>query len=791
LNKNNLRKSRSMFKKTIIGFFLAVLGIQSQAQQDLTIYNMDFIPQSTKVNPATRPISKFFISLPLPSVYFSAGNNGFNFKNLLTKDQNDSLNINFDGFLGQLADLNRIHATTNVDLLSFGFRIKEKNYFTFNASTYADVRFSYPKDLLVLIHEGNGKSFLEKPANLSGAGLDAILYHEFGLGYSRQLLDDKLTVGGKLKILKGVANVWTKTSNLTLETDANNFFLTSSGELNLLSSGIEGIDNEEASDILLKRKNNGVAIDLGGRYKITDKIEASASVIDLGFINWKHNPYNYKMDKSSFTFDGINIKDFLNNDSTFNIDSNAVDNYFKELGDSIETTFNVQELRESYKRMLYTKFYLGGTYNIDERQSAGVLLYSEVFKKKLRAAVSLQYQIKLGKWLSASANYSIYNRSASNLGFGLALNGGPIQLYVASDNLLALNVNQYDLDGGESKIIIPRSAKNVHARFGMNILIGKKHKDTDEDGIVDRKDDCPEVKGLATFNGCPDTDGDQIIDKLDSCATVAGIKKFNGCPDTDEDGIMDKMDSCPTEKGPEATKGCPDSDQDGVKDTEDACPEKAGPTDKNGCPDTDNDGLHDNEDNCLDESGPTENEGCPWPDTDGDSVLDKDDKCPSAKGPADNNGCPFDDLDGDGVSDKDDRCPNTAGPKENNGCPEIKKEEQAVLNTAFDNLEFQSGKNIIKASSYKSLEELAALLVKKPAWKLLVEGHTDSQGAAKTNLALSKKRAEAVKKFLTDRDVGEERIVTKGYGETRAVATNDTAAGRQKNRRVEMTVVFN
>ena len=80
------------------------------------------------------------------------------------------------------------------------------------------------------------------------------------------------------------------------------------------------------------------------------------------------------------------------------------------------------------------------------------------------------------------------------------------------------------------------------------------------------------------------------------------------------------------------------------------------------------------------------------------------------------------DFDNDGVPDTKDRCPRVKGIKANNGCPEIKKEEQEVINTAFDNLEFISGKAIIKDESKASIKALADLLIKKPTWKLRIAG---------------------------------------------------------------------
>lgn len=115
-------------------------------------------------------------------------------------------------------------------------------------------------------------------------------------------------------------------------------------------------------------------------------------------------------------------------------------------------------------------------------------------------------------------------------------------------------------------------------------------KDTDGDGIVDSKDKCPTVAGVARYDGCPvpDTDGDGINDENDKCPTVFGFAKYNGCPipDTDGDGINDENDKCPTVPGVARYQGCPipDTDGDGVNDEEDRCPKVPGVRENYGCP---------------------------------------------------------------------------------------------------------------------------------------------------------------------------------------------------------------
>ncbi|MCX6232827.1 MAG: OmpA family protein [Bacteroidetes bacterium] len=85
--------------------------------------------------------------------------------------------------------------------------------------------------------------------------------------------------------------------------------------------------------------------------------------------------------------------------------------------------------------------------------------------------------------------------------------------------------------------------------------------------------------------GCPiDSDGDGIPDFQDKCPNVKGLAAFQGCPDTDGDGIQDSEDRCPNEKGDKALKGCPDRDKDGVADIDDRCPDVPGIKENKGCP---------------------------------------------------------------------------------------------------------------------------------------------------------------------------------------------------------------
>ncbi len=345
------------------------------------------------------------------------------------------------------------------------------------------------------------------------------------------------------------------------------------------------------------------------------------------------------------------------------------------------------------------------------------------------------------------------------------------------------------LNDGEPREMVAETA--AVKGIGLQVLA-----DTDEDGIPNIEDNCPDRKGIKLYKGCPgDQDKDGILDDEDKCPNLKGLQKHNGCPeDTDGDGVYDEFDRCPELEGTEELNGCPagvDTDGDGVEDGMDKCPELAGTADNDGCPaDADGDGVADAEDKCPDLAGTAADNGCPA-DKDKDGVYDKDDKCPGLAGIPANNGCPSD-KDGDGIYDKDDKCPGMKGDKANGGCPEIKleKEERELLEFAVQNVEFKTGSADLTAESQNILDKIHSILEKYPTYKLSISGHTDNQGSAELNKKISKDRAGSCHDYLVNKGIESSRIFYYGFGQEKPIDSNETADGRQKNRRVEFELKY-
>ncbi|HEX4957443.1 MAG TPA: OmpA family protein [Lacibacter sp.] len=297
---------------------------------------------------------------------------------------------------------------------------------------------------------------------------------------------------------------------------------------------------------------------------------------------------------------------------------------------------------------------------------------------------------------------------------------------------------------------------------GVSFNFGKK-KDSDKDGVADRIDKCANTPAMVVVDkkGCPvDTDADGLADYLDSCPDIAGM--LNGCPDQDGDGIVDKEDRCPEVAGTKLMKGCADTDGDGVADVDDKCAgtKKGYSVDASGC--------------SLD--------------NDKDGVVNEEDRCPDAAGTIGLKGCP--DTDGDGVADIEDLCLTVKGTKSNSGCPEITKEVETKITNIAGKIFFETNSDILKVASLSELDELVLILNQYPYAKLSIGGHTDSQGSDAFNMLLSQKRSGAVTKYLISKGIAQERLTGTGYGESVPVADNTTAAGRAKNRRVELKTSY-
>lgn len=831
----------------VILFFSICFSFSLSAQNYLGVQSSNYAGvMGTDIQPASFVDSRFVFDLNLVSFNFNLYNNAmaFDTKDMpkwWTKSFLDTAIYNswaspdstfMDRYVIRNYDANStkllgIYNNTQVDVLNFMFHIKPTIAVGFSAKmrSITNIDNIDPK-LAVLAENALDYSALWKiKLNEELLSVNHLTWLEYGINYAQVLKDDGehfMKVGGRAKYLSGLAAGYLWTDNFQYKLSNADTSMTLQGDFDYGYSGnIDGYANGSASGMPKQASKFGLGLDLGFVYEWRPdwkeykydmdgetnlwrrdqekyKIRAGVSIVDIGGMKFQKgglsrdfsvnsnslfNLHVFDQDTSLADMDGT-IDSLITDSPDWTSSQNPASTFFMKTPTALSLQFDYH---------IWKWFYVNttGMVNLLSKKSGNHVHVANQWS----ITPSFDYA-----WFGLHVPVSI--NSYSGFKAGVATRLGPLTLgmtdfktlfatgqvrgaeFFAGLRVPVLYTHPSDVDGDKV------SDKVDECEVVPGVWAFKGCPDTDGDGIKDLEDLCPQEAGLAEFKGCPDKDGDKIPDKDDLCPDLAGDAKFKGCPDRDNDSIVDPKDDCPDTPGIAAFNGCPDTDGDGIKDDEDACPDVAGPLVNQGCPDTDNDGIFDFLDGCPETYGPKENKGCPWPDTDNDGLLDKDDDCPYLAGPIKNKGCPYQDTDNDGVLDKDDDCPNTAGPASNKGCPVIEKEVEEILKTAFDNLEFETGKDIIKQASLPSLTELAEVLKKKSAWGLQISGHTDNVGDDQKNLILSKKRAEAVKAFMVSQGIDTSRLSTLYFGETQPIATNDTPEGRQKNRRVEMKIIF-
>lgn len=680
-------------------------------------------------------------------------------------------------------------------MFSFGKKNKNAIALTYHLNSLTNID-DFDEELARLAYYGLGNKAVPlfdtryKDDNVT---LKSMVWADYGITYSRVVMDNGphfLKVGATLKLIQGLGAAYLYAEDaeyLFPSGDTLTVFQTEAGYGTSDNLLVDNIDDPlqfardqfnfnqarptVAGDVAVvyewRPKKDKWKYDMDGETGLYRKdknlytIQAGFSATDLGRVSFKraNTSRDFKADIQNWYIKGVTFPDGI-----------------KSFNDTINSRFLVTGSNENFKLWLPMRFNFWLDYNIIDNFGISAMANlapnwgsrKTVMHHITTFSITPHYD---HAWFGAALPFSYDVLGNANLGLTLRL--GPV--IIGTQDFLGFwaKKNTYNAD--------------IHVAVKIPIPYGKP-RDKDKDGVSNKKDKCKKDQGWWETRGCPDLDKDGTIDKSDSCVDVPGPKELNGCPDTDGDGILDKNDSCVTDKGPAELNGCPDTDGDKVIDKMDSCVTVPGLAEFNGCPDRDADGTPDKDDACPDVPGDKAHKGCP--DTDGDGLYDNEDSCVQVKGPIENIGCPYPDTDGDGVLDKDDACPKVFGAADNRGCPKLEKKELETVKYAFDNLEFETGKDIIRKKSYPSLNGLADLLVKKANYGLKIEGHTDDVGSDENNLILSQKRADAVKKYLVGKGVGADKLQTMGYGESKPIADNKTNEGRQKNRRVEMNITF-
>lgn len=438
-----MKKTHILLAIILFSFRLA----EAQYAYQQTLYNN--VPQAKYTNTGIMPEFKGYFSIPLLSGWgLTASNSGFSFNDLF-KDGN----LSTESFLNTIKDKNLFKIGNSLDVIAFGFKVG-KNFISFNVSPKTDINLGYNKSVFDFILNGNA-SYIGKSISLDGFSLDASAYIETGLGYTREI-NEKLSVGGRLKLLSGLGNLNADFNGVSLFTDSNDYSLTATSNFSVNAYGTFFGDNEIAESLgnpsYFNSKNLGLGIDIGASYQFSEKLNFFGNIVDLGYLNWSEYGETLYNDGVPFKFEGLPADELIGSDNNSDL--------VGDLLDTLNSTFNLKRSQLSYRTALKTKLYAGASYNLTDFITFQSMLHGRIYNKRLYPMYMFSGGINLKKWLTAKLTYSGTNKTYDNVGAGLVLNAGAFQLYAMLDNIYGLSQIDY--------------TRNLAGSFGFNIVFHEK-----------------------------------------------------------------------------------------------------------------------------------------------------------------------------------------------------------------------------------------------------------------------------------------------------------------------------
>jgi hypothetical protein len=426
------------------------------SQQNQQLFLMHYLPESNFLNPAVQTECKWFIGLPfISSIHFNYANSALSYRNLFAKGSDGAYHPKIDRVVGHLGKRSFIGAEFHTTLLAIGYR-KDYKYFSFSIIEKINAPATIPREPILLAWKGNSQ-FEGEYARFKGSAAYLTYYREYAFGYSTLNRNGDF-VGVKAKLLFGKLNLSTPSSKISLYTDENTFDLTLSGNARANMSApiiitqngdrINGYEIDKSmsvQQILLNRKNWGLAFDLGIVHDYNDKITLSASILDLGFIRWRSNMRNIKV-TGNFKYQGIPFNSINTN------------NFFENIEETYRDSVDYEISHNPYFTLLPVKLYAGGNYKLSEKMTANLILSGVLYKSKLLTAATIGLDYNPFRNFHIVGSYSLMYRSFKIVGLGFSMGKGPLQFYAVTDNVCGF--------------IWPLSAKNINLRFGLNINLG-------------------------------------------------------------------------------------------------------------------------------------------------------------------------------------------------------------------------------------------------------------------------------------------------------------------------------
>lgn len=444
---------------TILLFFVLIGNVK--AQDYLSFYNLgDYVIQTQNLSPIYLPKYKVNFGTPL--------NVGFNLSSEikisdLLVESGNNLKIDFNNLNAAAADANAVATDVVANIFMLGFKTK-KGSITLFANAKSNLVWQFSKNFTNVAANGFGESFA-----LTAEKIGFTSYSEIGIGITRTFLDDKLSVGLRLKSLSGIAHSSLEDrAQFSLDVNPTNFLWTvNTANATLNTSGVSDTEN-----IAFFGSNSGFGMDIGLGYEVNDKLSFELSINDLGSINWKDNVTNYNLqDVTDGVYNGFDFED----------SGDVLD----EIEDAFNDVLGANETQESFKSKIGSRTFFSAKYKLSEKNVLRATYFSNNNPYiDIKPSFGLGYNRELNKATYGVVASSGGNNGGFRFGANFAVQLGFLQIYTALDDLSNI--------GGKVQ-----DANTANFRFGVNFLFGHQNKSkvkmNDED--EEKKEELEEIKG--------------------------------------------------------------------------------------------------------------------------------------------------------------------------------------------------------------------------------------------------------------------------------------------------------
>ena len=410
--------------KKIIPLVITLLVVISSNAQDLSIHMMDSIYARTEVNPAYRFDKKVVINLP--GLSGGSYTNGISIDDILI--ENGGLNqFQLKEGISNINASNYITGEFNTNLVGLGITFG-KWQLSAGYNWHLVGATNYTEDLYLLAANGNAPYIGET----LDVGPELLLqsYHDLYLGASYQM--NNISIGARVKLLSGTEDLSTERSKVEITTDEEIYQLTVDADYVLNTTGLvnyDGIDNVDVNGDSFGfgnffGPNKGIGLDLGIDWAVNSKLNISASVLDIGSINWSDDVANYTSGESK-TFEGVDILDFIDDDQEVILE------------DSLYNLLDFEESNNDYSTSLGPKFHISARYDVSKKVTLGANYYLAKNHIADRYLASMNVQYRIANWVSMGSGLATSSNSSVLIPANLLLHVGPVTAFVSSDNIIS------------------------------------------------------------------------------------------------------------------------------------------------------------------------------------------------------------------------------------------------------------------------------------------------------------------------------------------------------------------